>query len=273
MQTQIQHILTPVQLDAASLSMSRQVAEFAREHNADLQLLHIADVKECSSRIFNLFTRDGARDYNRLTKEKTDLLTTWKRWLEKEYGIKVSVTVDWCDWKTGILKHAGQSGADLIAIREEPARLKRTLFRKAELEYIIEKSPCQVITFFSGEKTMHDWKQIVMPVTDCIPESRIQAIVDIAKKLKLMIHLVTVAGNEKNNQCSDFYFLTETLKRLKPNGNIQVECRCLNPTSNPVISFLNYAHSIGADLLMTNMRANRLQNPQPIEAFNFMEYA
>lgn len=273
MNPSIRHILTPVQLDTASLSIARQVAQFARQHNAELHLLHIADMRECENRFFNLFTSRGAKNYHRLTRQKTDLLNTWKRWLEKEYEITVSATVDWGRWKTSVLKHTEETSADMIALGEDPKHVKTSFFRKSSLEYIIEKSPCQVITFFPGKHSMLEWKQVVMPVTHCVPETRIQAIVDIARQLKLKIHLVTVSAAEKTGHGSDFYFLTETLKRLKPAGNIQIECKCLKENSNPVLSFIRYARSIGADLLMTNMHANIIENPKPKESFYFMEYA
>lgn len=273
MNTSIRYILLPVQLDTASLSVARQAAEFAAKHNADLHLLHIADMKECQKRFFNLFTRSGANDYHRITRQKTDMLNTWKRWLGKEYNINVSTTVDWGNWKKNILKHAEETGADLIALAEDPKHTKRTFFKISPLEQIIEKSPCQVITFFPGRHSMQEWKQVVIPVTRCIPVTRIQTIVDVAKQLSLKIHLVTMSGREIAGQASDFYFLTETLKRLKPAGNIQVECRCLKNESNPVSGFISYARSIGADLLMTNIRSNTDENPRPKESFYFMEYA
>jgi hypothetical protein len=272
MQSAIRSILVPVQADAASLSFAGQAAEIAKEHKAELHLLQTAGMYECRNHFLNLFTFAGVKDYHRLTNEKTALLNTWKKWLEKEYSIPVSITVDWGRWKDTLLKHAERSGADLIVLREEPAHMKQRWFRITELEGILEESPCQVITILGGHKGMQEWKQVVMPVTDDIPEKRIYTITEIAKKLKLKIHLVTVAGSERKNRQSDFYFLTETLKRLKPAGNIQVECRCLNENSNPSHSFLHYAQAVGADLLMTNMRAATMQDHKPNEAFHFMNY-
>ncbi len=273
MEHNIQRILAPIELDEASLKFARQVAEFATRHGAELHLLHIGKLSDCNSRFLHFFTQKGAEEYHRLTKEKADLLQTWKRWLEKEYGITVHFSVTWGNVKKSILDSSVHTGADMIALRDIPEYLKSNLFNRSPLEQVLQESPCQVITFFEGPASMNEWKQIVMPVTDCIPETRIQAIAEIARSLHLKIHLVTVAKDEKEQQATGFYFLTETLKRLKPGGHIQVECRCLTSSSNPAASFISYARSVGADLLMTNMQANSQQHPRPKESFYFMEYA
>jgi hypothetical protein len=247
----VKRILAPVRLDASSLSVAKQVAELAREHDAEMILLHMADIRECQNRFLSFFTRRGAENFHRLTKEKTELLQTWKRWLEKEYGIKVQVVVDWDHWKKGILKHAQALEADMIALKAASFS-KRSIFGKQYIEYLIEKSPCQVVGFLSDTTHVNQWKQVVMPITDFIPETRIQTIANIARMLQLKVHLVTIATHETENRSADFYFLTETLKRLKPLGNIQVACRCLKDNSSHTDSFLRYAQEVGADIIITN---------------------
>lgn len=273
MKSTIRNILVPVQADAVSLSFAGQAAGIAKEHNAELHLLQSTDLRECRSHFLNVFTYAGVKEYHRLTNEKAALLNTWKNWLEKEYAIPVSVTIDWGKWKHNLLKHAERVEADLIVLREDPARMKKTMFGTTQLEQVLEKSPCQVITILGDRKGIQEWKQVVMPVTDSVPETRIHAIADIASRLRLKIHLVTVNRAEKKGYNTGFYFLTETLKRLKPAGNIQVECRCLGGSSNPAHSFLQYAHAVGADLLMTSIRPALIANPRPKEAYYFMEYA
>ena len=164
---------------------------------------------------------------------------------------KVQVVVDWDQWKKGILKHAQALEADMIALKAASFS-KRSIFGKQYIEYLIEKSPCQVVGFLSDTTHVNQWKQVVMPITDFIPETRIQTIANIARMLQLKVHLVTIATHETENRSADFYFLTETLKRLKPLGNIQVACRCLKDNSSHTDSFLRYAQEVGADIIITN---------------------
>ncbi|NCI46803.1 universal stress protein [Sediminibacterium soli] len=243
-------ILAPVDTDSRSLAVARQVAELAREYDAELVLLHIADIRERPNRFLSFFTGKGAEAFDRLTKEKSELLHTWKRSLEKDYGIRVQVQVHWDQRKKGILKYADSLEVDMIALKATNFAA-RNVFGKQCLEYLIEESHCQVVSFLSDTTSIGQWKQVVMPVTDFVPETRIRTIAEIARSFRLKVHLIAVPAQHSNPD-QDFYFLTETLKRLKPLGNIQVECRCLKQNGNHTHSFLRYAKEVGADIILTN---------------------
>lgn len=267
----VKKILVPVQLDACSLTLARQAAELARVHDAELLLLHVADIKECPYRFLSFFTRKGAETYHRLTREKNDLLNTWKRWLEKEYHVKTQVQVEWGRRGRMILETAAAAEADMIAVSGESFR-KPDFFGRHFLEYLIEKSPCQVISFLSGASAMDQWKQVVIPVTDFIPETRIHTIAEIARTYHLKIHLVAIASNHQGQHSNDFYFLTETLKKLKHVGNIQVTCKCLKEQGKEAIHFLKYAKEVGADILMTSQLFSREYKGVSLQTQFLFEY-
>lgn len=247
----IENILVPVKLDSEHLAIVKQVAELAKEHESEIHLLYMAETAFAfGDPMMPWYTM--AKYFYSKSSEKKSLLMTWKRWVEKNYGIKVTVAVDWGSWQKGVLGYAERSSADLIILKEQPAIKKWFWFGKTPAEYVMSNSPCQVITLSAKNQTMMDWKQIVIPVTNFIPELRIKTIINIAKALKLKIHLITISPNEHSKQSRGFYFLTETLKRLKPSANIQVECKCLSMERNPAYSFLKYSGKVGADVLMTS---------------------
>lgn len=249
----INHILLPVQFDAEHLSVVKQAAELAKEYGATIHLLYINNTGfSIGNTMLPWLTL--AKSFYTTTREKTALLNTWKRWVEQQYGIRVTTTVEWGSWKKTVLEYADKLQADLLVLKEQPVKKRWFRFWHTTVEYLIEKSPCQVITLFSEKEKMTDWKQVVIPVTNFVPELRIQTISNIAKALKLKIYLVTMANGEHDKRTSGFYFLTETLKRLKHNASIQVECKYLETESNAIFGFLKYANSIGADLMMTNSR-------------------
>jgi nucleotide-binding universal stress UspA family protein len=272
MQPHIKRILAPVQTDTASLWLARQAAELANAHNASLHLLHVADPRECPGHFFNWFSFSGAQAFHRLTMEKTHLINTWERSLERDFDIPVSSGVVWGRRSKCILEEAGANNIDLIAVSGHvPANNPHAA--KTELSRVIEKSPCQVITLLSGSRDISDWKQVVIPVNDYIPEARIQALAGIAGQMPLKVHLVTSVQPESTAQDHEFYFITETIKRLKPAGNIQVQCGSIGTNGNSVVAFLRYARKVGADLLMTNRHADQLAKSAPIDTFYATGYA
>ncbi|MEO8174975.1 MAG: universal stress protein [Sediminibacterium sp.] len=269
MEKLIRRILMPVIPDAGFIPVLKQVTELAENHSAELHLLYIGDPGAYQPSLWWLQPRITPLG---ITKQKRELLQTLMDTVCEEYKVKVYIDVEWGNWRNTLLGYADHINADLIVLNEMAIPKKKFLFQKSHLEYIIEKSPCQVITLFANKDSSEGWKQVVIPVTDFIPEVRLQTIIDTAILHKLKIHLVTASGGEVDKHSTDFYFLTETLKRLKPAGNIQVECRCLTNNFGSVDSFLQYARFIKADMLMTRMCMTEKNSSRLKEMNFFLEY-
>jgi nucleotide-binding universal stress UspA family protein len=247
MEKTIRRILMPIYPDTSFLPEISQIAELAQTHKAVLHLLFIGDIGFYQSYLPWLLPKTSPLAE---TKIKLDLLNLWKERITKEYGIRVTTSVEWGKWRSTLLHYISANDIDLIVLHERAIPRRKFALLNSNLTYIIEKSPCQVITLFTN------------------PALRIQTILETAVSLKLKIHLVTVTAGEIDTRTSDFYFLTETLKRLKPAGNIQVECKCLKNSFGPIDSFLQYTRSVGADILMTRM-ANSEKNASNLKEMNF----
>lgn len=249
----VKNIVMPVKFDSVHLAIVKQVAELAKEHAATLHLLYISECRYIFGDSMLPWFSLAKNQYTHAS-EKTALLQTWKRWVETQYGIKVTTAMNWGSWKKNILAYLNNADADLLVLPEQKEERKKFRIWKTPLEYIMGKSPCQVITLSAKNQTINDWKQIVIPITDFIPEQRIRTIIDIAKTLKLKIHLITVSPPDSAKKPNGFFFLTETLKRLKPLANIQVECKFLPMEKNPAYSYIQYTGRVGADVLLTNKK-------------------
>jgi len=245
-------IIVPVKLDQEYIRMLKQVAEIAREHHATVYLLYVEPVsftlrKSWASQLPN------QRSLQARLKEKHVLMTTWKRWLEHEYGISATCTVDWGNWKKMTLRYAKMFHADMIVLSDQYyTKSWFAGFITSPPEYIIKKSNCQVITVFSKKDSIAQWTQIVISVTGFIPVARILTIIKSARAFNIKIHLISSSANETDRASREFHFLTESLKFLKNYGNVQVECRFVSNNMFPFTEYMKYAKSIGADALMTN---------------------
>lgn len=252
MEKLVRRILMPVILDAEFLPVIKQVAALVESHNAELHLLYVGDPAVYKPQLWWFHPKVIPLG---LTSEKMALLQMLKEIICREHDISVVTAVEWGKWRTTVLNHAVSIGADLLVLNETAVPKTRFPALKSNLEYILEKSHCQVITLFAAKAPRDAWKQVVIPITDFVPELRLRTIMDTAISQKMKIHLVTVGSGETSKRSTDFYFLTETLKRLKIASHLQVECKCLDHNYSPLDSFLSYARSVGADLLMTRMSA------------------
>ncbi|NCI50821.1 universal stress protein [Sediminibacterium roseum] len=246
----VKRILLPVNLDQVSLAMARQVAGLAKDHGAALLLLHVADAENISfGKLLNRFfcTDSFVSNIN----HKDALLKTWQRNLQVSYGIPVSGEVCCGDWAGCILSAATARKVDMVALTRPPEQRWWTIFKNDPLETVMRRSPCQVMTLFSSAPGTNEWKNIVIPVTGFVPETRLKTIYPVARNNKVKIHLITIDNNDNSPQ---FSFIMDTLKILKAAGNIQVECNCIKRSMNPEQSFVEYAGRVNADVLMTAKR-------------------
>ena len=248
----IANILVPIKLDEEYLSVLKLAAEFAREHQATIHLLYIEPVSYNLRDRWFLKLLNPRSLYARL-RERSALMATWERYLEQEYAVHATCTADWGNQKKAVLKYALLLHADLIILKEQPAKKQWYSNRiSSSGELIIKKSNCQVLTLFSKKNTLAEWTQVVIPVTNAIPHTRILTIIKSVKAFHIKIHLVALPGNESIQAKSGFHFLTESLKYLKPYNNIHVECKYVDSKSDSLSEFIKYAQNIGADALLTN---------------------
>lgn len=251
----IKTILIPIQFDAEHLSAVKQAAIFAQEHNAVIHLL----VVNPASRAYNFSQSPRSvpvKNIFDLGQEQAAMLATWKRWVEQYYCIKVIPVIETGNWKKVVLQYSDGIKADLLVLKNKPEKKKWFSFRKSPVEYLIAKSRCQVLTLYTDKKSIAEWKEVVIPITDFIPEQRIHAIIKLARAFKFKIHLIAMPSNAQYTP-SGFHFLAQTLKMLRPSENIQVECKYVERSLNPVHSFLEYTNLVHADALMTNMKKQK----------------
>ncbi|MEO8171520.1 MAG: universal stress protein [Sediminibacterium sp.] len=257
----VKKILVPVNFDDASLAIAKQAAELAKDHDAVLHLLHVIDRETMSGYYpFTNFTRRAS--CVSLANQRNGLLQTWQRSMQILYDIRIETSIGYEKWEKSVLAATTETEADLVVLPKPGKQGWKSFFYGDPIESVIQKSTCQVVTFFSESSSIHEWKNIVIPVQGFIPELRIKTIFRIARKNRIKIHLITLNQPVKDFATPQFPFIVDTLKMLKSAGNIQIQCSCIKRNKNAEHSFIEYANSVHADALMTNKRikGNGLKN-------------
>ncbi len=218
----IKKILVPVDLGELSFSALRHAAALAAKNGATIHLLHV--INYSSFGLFNphkvFFSSPFANKETREARMK--ILVRWKNTLEAEYDIKIILSMQEGSLVHQINKYADAQGIDFIVLGISESRnwLKKLIGSTAR--HITTSSKIPVITILHGALAIFHWQNVVIPVSNCIPEKRINAILNFAVEHKIKIHFVSIADKTEKIKAEKFHLLLESLKLVKTFGNITV---------------------------------------------------
>jgi len=179
-------------------------------------------------------------------------LDQWKRTIEdSQPGVKVTTSVLPGPSISGLIIESSKIwGADLIIIgrQGEPSRFR--FFPTLSPDRIARKSNCPVLTVKPG--SIHSpTKIIVVPVQDYVPERKLELAVQIARKYRAHIHLLTFRKKDKPGNGVQGQAFLQTYHRLRNDLHHPVE-HFSSPIANPAKAVLDYAELIMADLVLVN---------------------
>lgn len=272
MYCQIQHILVPVCGTPSELPFLKRAAEIAAAHRAVLQIDYI---DQHISWLKRLITGDKPQELqlSALLLNAGSRLMKWKSKLETQYGVKVIVSAQLGSWSSCIRHRAKAVKTDLVILALNSRLEKRGLISKSQLEKTIEASPCPVLTLISGDLPAQEWKNVVMPVSNRVPEPRIAALFPLIGSSPVTVHLVAKVPRSDSAKEEDILLLTEIIKRLKPAGSVKIKCRYLSGYGFSARKFISDAKSNHADALITNQSFVKPVSVEPADSYIAMPYA
>ncbi len=244
MESESPRILVPLIFNEDHFPLLKQSAELAAKHKAEITLLYTITLKSFSIGKFNMVFCSPA-DIHRKINQAENIMLTWKNWTESQYGIKVQSIICYGDYRKRVLETAHKIKATIIVLwsRKQSAGI---------LQWIINNSPCQVLTFFKPFDSISKWQNIVIPITNFVPKARINTIYKIANEYKMKLHLIGEKSKLIGKKQNSLQYLTEALSILNHSGNILTQCKYINQNQSLSKASLEYANSINADVLMTN---------------------
>jgi hypothetical protein len=178
-------------------------------------------------------------------------LMEWKRTIEESADqVKVlcvlenAVSVHEC-----IIAKAKYINTSLVIIGKQSDHFMLPWFNTVFPSSISKRTSTPVLTVKPGS-LRHKTRTIVLPISDFIPEKKLEIVEALCKRYKVKVHLVTVLSNSTNSRFSS-YVLQETLKQLSNNYHCAVDFKVLRG-NNRARAILKYADEVGADMMLLN---------------------
>jgi nucleotide-binding universal stress UspA family protein len=140
-------------------------------------------------------------------------------------------------------------GPDLIIIYKRSNKSFFHFFNGTLSEQIAKKTDCPVLTIKEGSEEKKI-RNIVLPVTQWIPERKLEIAIKLARAFNANIHLISFPDCSDDEKKSDHAFI-ETFKRIRENASLIIKHGPVfgNDIARAVVK---YAESIQADIILVN---------------------
>ena len=251
MDTTINNIMVPVDLEEHSLSALQHAAALASKNGATIHLLHVI-----SNSAPGLVVSSGMHFALPYTFEKTkqaryDTLEHWKAMLQLRNGVRIKIILLQGNPARQVSDYAEKNEIDFIVLGMNEQRKWLSRLFGSTAKHLTRSLKIPVMTIFHKPESIFKWKNVVLPITNFLPEKRVRAILNFAMLHSIKIHFVAISKNVEQKKSENFHLLLESLKLVKAFGNIPVECKSLNG-NNLLNAAWDYASDINADAIMVN---------------------
>ena len=243
-------ILVPVDFSSNTNKAINQSVEFACTSGSTIHLLHVIGPEMLWSLI------PVARQFRSPLKENSNAKKAMSKLNELKCAIEESVS--YCKVNTyvtegtiyrNIQEAAKEIKPELVIIGKSTNQKYFSSSNSVCPNGLAKSTGFPVLTVL---KNIDDTKVkiIVVPVGSFIPNRKIEVVIELAKKYRAAIHLVTVPSEVDFNETKENSFL-ETYRILKSALTNAVGHHILKGNNFPK-AILEYAECIGADLMLVN---------------------
>ena len=187
-----------------------------------------------------------------LCAEAIKKMQQWKRVIEESLEnimVRYEVAVD-ADVTRAIIARAAELQPDLIILGEHKQRTPFSLKRNVLPSRIALKTGFPLMILKPGS-IYNKVKSVVVPVAGFTPQRKIELLMALKRRFRMRVHLVTIMDDREPDNDFSAQALLDTYRILKNNLQFQVEYQVLHG-SNRAKASLQYAQSVGADMLLVN---------------------
>jgi nucleotide-binding universal stress UspA family protein len=245
----LNNILVPVDFTLNSETAVKKAIELAQSSSSVFHLLHVKSSKASPYPVVkkNNTINISIENYNC---EAIRKLQEWKVFIEERIT-EATVIIYFLEGVVHdkIVEIAKQIKPQLIIIAKKKSRSFFEFSNAVYPNMLAKSTACPVLTIMR-ESLQSKIKIIVVPVRSFIPYRKIELAIVFAKMDRAKIHVVTLQ-NKMAAWNTDRNYLIETYLLLKSRLSSTVEYYILNGTNLPKAT-LNYAETIGADMILAN---------------------
>jgi nucleotide-binding universal stress UspA family protein len=241
-------ILIPVDFSVNTEVAVKQAVELACLHGSIIHLLHVIRPKAIWNKLFCQTVLHRGDDYS--SENVMIKLRQWGQSIEETLpNSKVNTYVREGVVRTEIRDASREIEPQLIIIGKNRYHKYFTSFKPICSNALAKSTGYAVLTVL--RKSINTKiKIIVVPVGSFIPIRKIELVIELARKYRAAIHLVTIPNEVDFTETRRNSFL-ETYRILKSGLTSPIEHHILKGKNLPK-AILEYAECIGADLILVN---------------------
>lgn len=243
MQKLINHILVPIGAGKRSALVAEKAVRMANHFQSSLHLLYVENT--------SLVPFLGAPDENLKGNSHNTLSVLEERYCSLlDPGLPVHVSACKGDVERKIGEYAIRHFIDVTVIGSTGNSLPGSLFGSLSINRLARRTKSAVLTVNDGP-VLEKVQNIVLPVEAHLSMRKVMLASYVARKYNARIHLIGLTRRNPLSSSNDALYLYKTFQLLRDNTNLAVEYHIL-PGENIADKTLEYARSIGADLIVVN---------------------
>ena len=250
MSSLFKNILVPIDFSDHTEVAVKQAIELACPNGATIHLLHVIRPKNIWNALFDSIQESLRPDDNNSSGSVMIKMQQWQQSIQETLpNTKVNTHLRQGMVQRQIQEAAREIKPELIIIGKNGHPKWFSLFNPIYPNTLARSTGYPVLTVM--KRSIHTKiKTIVVPVGSFIPIRKIELVIELAKKYRAAIHLVTIPDNFDLSETNGNSFL-ETFRILKTGLTNPIEHHILKGNNFPR-AILEYAECIRADLVVVN---------------------
>lgn len=247
-------ILVPTDFSEKAYRALLHAAVLAEQTNADIHLVHVVQYSALSmvrTPEINLLVPNS---FQYLWESKKNQMESIKRWVLEKYNVTIHSAMPEGNTVKQLLFYAKKQQIDLIILHDTSTKLRWFGLLENKARAIQQRIGIPVITILDTIEKPFNWNDVVIPVTDTVPEARIKTIASFAEKFRITIHFVALKALGKAKK--PFNVLMESLQFIRSKCSAPVICKELKGQHLHDAARM-YAQKIHASAMMENNSKKR----------------
>jgi nucleotide-binding universal stress UspA family protein len=245
-QNKFTNILVPVNFNRYTGLAVDKAIQLANKFNCDLHLLHVQKPAFIIPLLYEGFASGSLIKF-----PNKDCLKKMEEWesrckLKLNKDLHIHTVVKKGQWHAVMKEIITGKHIDLVIIPQKRKRFGRALIQRMNLNRLSQQAQCPVLTVNRGFNVNH-LNNIVVPVDDFLPVKKLSMANYFSREINSNVHLMDNSSDDENGR----KYLIKAYHLLNDYGNVKIQCALPGTIQQPM-SILDYAKSVGADLIVVN---------------------